>query len=146
ASPPNAAWRAPARKKRCAPSSRSTPTSVPEARRCGVLGLLPLPSGERVGVRGQVTIDSPGPPSPDLLRCARKSTSPRRGEVTRCTAVHQREMEPMPRNIHLVGSVPMADAEQVFREVSAALGSRVKRLPDGETGERSDWITWLEPV
>ena len=52
----------------------------------------------------------------------------------------------MPRNIHLVGSVPMADAEQVFRAVSAALGSLVKRLPDGETGERSDWITWLEPV
>jgi hypothetical protein len=26
------------------------------------------------------------------------------------------------------------------------LESRVKRLPDGETGERSDWITWLEPV
>jgi hypothetical protein len=52
----------------------------------------------------------------------------------------------MPRSIHLVGSVPMADAEQVFREVSAALGPRAKRLPDGETGERGDWITWLEPV
>ena len=30
--------------------------------------------------------------------------------------------------------------------VSAALGPRLKRIPDGETGERSDWITWLEPV
>ncbi len=27
-----------------------------------------------------------------------------------------------------------------------ALGPRLKRIPDGETGERSDWITWLEPV
>jgi hypothetical protein len=50
------------------------------------------------------------------------------------------------RNVHLVGSVPMANAEDVFAMVSAALWTRVKRLPDGETGERSDWITWLEPV
>jgi hypothetical protein len=50
------------------------------------------------------------------------------------------------RNVHLVGSVPMSNAEEVFATVSAALGTRVKRLPDGETGERSDWITWLEPV
>ena len=52
----------------------------------------------------------------------------------------------MPRNIHLVGSVPMANAEEVFASVGAALGPRVKRMPDGETGERGDWITWLEPV
>ena len=50
------------------------------------------------------------------------------------------------RNVHLVGSVPMADAEEVFETVSAALGTRIKRIPDGETGERGDWITWLEPV
>jgi len=52
----------------------------------------------------------------------------------------------MPRDIHLVGSVPLADARDVFKTVSAALGSRLKRIPDGETGERSDWITWLEPA
>ena len=52
----------------------------------------------------------------------------------------------MSRNVHLVGSVPMANAEDVFQSVSAALGSRIKRLPDGETGERGDWITWLEPA
>jgi hypothetical protein len=52
----------------------------------------------------------------------------------------------MSRNIYLVGSVPMADAPEVFETVSAALGPRIKRLPDGETGERADWITWLEPV
>jgi hypothetical protein len=40
----------------------------------------------------------------------------------------------------------MASAEEVFETVSATLGPRLKRLPDGETGERSDWITWLEPV
>ena len=52
----------------------------------------------------------------------------------------------MSHDIYLVGSVPMANAEQVFETVSAALGPRIKRIPDGETGERGDWITWLEPV
>jgi hypothetical protein len=52
----------------------------------------------------------------------------------------------MSRNIYLVGSAPMADAPEVFEKVSAALGPRIKRLPDGETGARADWITWLEPV
>jgi hypothetical protein len=52
----------------------------------------------------------------------------------------------MSRNIHLVGSVPMANAREVFTQVSAALGPRLRRLPDGETGPRGDWITWLEPV
>ena len=52
----------------------------------------------------------------------------------------------MARLVHLVGSVPLASAREVFTAVSAALGPRLKRIPDGETGERSDWITWLEPV
>jgi hypothetical protein len=52
----------------------------------------------------------------------------------------------MSRNVYLVGSVPMGDASEVFEKVSAALGPRIKRLPDGETGPRGDWITWLEPV
>jgi hypothetical protein len=52
----------------------------------------------------------------------------------------------MSRNIYLVGSVPMASAAEVFETVSAALGPRIKWLPDGETGPRGDWITWLEPV
>jgi hypothetical protein len=30
--------------------------------------------------------------------------------------------------------------------VSAAFGPHLLTLPDGETGERLDWITWLEPV
>lgn len=50
------------------------------------------------------------------------------------------------RHVHLVGSVPLLNAREVFTTVSGALGAHVKRIPDGETGERSDWITWLEPV
>jgi hypothetical protein len=50
------------------------------------------------------------------------------------------------RHVHLVGSVPFRNAREVFSTVSGVLGSRLKRIPDGETGERSDWITWLEPA
>ena len=50
------------------------------------------------------------------------------------------------RNVHLVGSVPLANAHEVFVTVSAALGGRLLRIPDGETGERTDWIAHLEPV
>lgn len=50
------------------------------------------------------------------------------------------------RDVHLVGSVPLASARGVFSTVSAELGPHLKRIPDGETGERGDWITWLEPI
>ena len=43
---------------------------------------------------------------------------------------------------HLVGSIPFDDAETTFGEVSAALGDKLKRLPDGETGARARWIHW----
>ncbi|MBI1847622.1 MAG: hypothetical protein HYR86_11710 [Candidatus Rokubacteria bacterium] len=42
--------------------------------------------------------------------------------------------------VHLIGSVPLADAATVFRTVAAALGPDLARLPDGETGERRRWI------
>jgi len=45
-----------------------------------------------------------------------------------------------PGGVHLIGSVPMADAESVFRAVAGALGPHLRRLPDGETGERRRWI------
>ena len=47
------------------------------------------------------------------------------------------------RMAHLVGSVPLPDAETVFRTVSRALGSSVRRIPDGETGDRNRWI-WFQ--
>lgn len=43
-------------------------------------------------------------------------------------------------NAHLVGSINQPDAESVFRIVSEHLGDRVKRIPDGEVGERFYWI------
>jgi hypothetical protein len=43
---------------------------------------------------------------------------------------------------HLIGSVPLATTEGVFRRLSAALGPVLSRMPDGETGERRRWIYW----
>ena len=51
-----------------------------------------------------------------------------------------------PVGVHLVGSVPLGSAEDVFRRVAEALGDRVRRMPDGETGARSDWIVWQYPL
>lgn len=50
------------------------------------------------------------------------------------------------REILLVGSVPLGSAEQVFTACAAVLGDRAKRLPDGETGPRTNWITWQRAI
>jgi hypothetical protein len=52
----------------------------------------------------------------------------------------------MTRPVLLVGSVPMQSAETVFREVSERIGPFLKRVPDGETGERSAWTAWQGKV
>jgi hypothetical protein len=44
---------------------------------------------------------------------------------------------------HLVGSVPLPDAETVFRAVSDAWGPHLRRITDGETGRRGRWI-WFQ--
>src|SRR3979490_423353 len=46
--------------------------------------------------------------------------------------------------MHLVGSIPLPDAESVFRTVSGAVGRHLVRLPDGETGIRKTWIRFLQ--
>ena len=50
---------------------------------------------------------------------------------------------PADPGVHLVGSVPLPDAETVFRTVTDVLGPYLHRIPDGETGERSRWI-WFQ--
>src|ERR1700716_3592893 len=62
------------------------------------------------------------------------------------TQLEQARMEAPPRGVHLVGSVPLASAGEVFRSVAGALSDHVRRIPDGETGPRSDWIVWQYPV
>lgn len=52
------------------------------------------------------------------------------------------ERDPL-RKVHLVGSMPLRSAGEVFELVSLVLGSLVRSIPDGETGERSMWI-WTQ--
>ena len=42
--------------------------------------------------------------------------------------------------LHLIGSVPLDSSEHVFRTLGKELGPFLRRMPDGETGERSRWV------
>jgi hypothetical protein len=48
--------------------------------------------------------------------------------------------------VHFVGSIPLPDAETVFRTLASAAGRHAARLPDGETGIRKTWIRFLQDV
>src|SRR5215471_2935222 len=43
-------------------------------------------------------------------------------------------------HIHFNGSVNLDDAESVMREIAARVPSGLRRIPDGETGDRGNWI------
>ena len=43
-------------------------------------------------------------------------------------------------HVHFNGSVNLADAESVMREIISRVPSGVRRVPDGETGDRGNWI------
>jgi hypothetical protein len=50
------------------------------------------------------------------------------------------------RQVLLVGSVPLDSSSAVFEAVAGSLGGLAKRIPDGETKERKDWIGWQANV
>jgi hypothetical protein len=45
-----------------------------------------------------------------------------------------------PTGVHFNGSVNLPDAETVMREISARIPRGVRRMTDGETGDRNYWI------
>lgn len=47
------------------------------------------------------------------------------------------------QGVHFVGTIPLTDAEEVFRTTAGLVGDRVRRIPDGETGARKDWV-WIQ--
>jgi hypothetical protein len=51
-----------------------------------------------------------------------------------------------PKGAHLVGSVNYDDAEKTMRTAAAALGGRLRRIPDGEVGKRFHWIMFQPDV
>ncbi|MDB5405240.1 MAG: hypothetical protein JWL84_152 [Rhodospirillales bacterium] len=46
----------------------------------------------------------------------------------------------------LVGSIPLANSEEVLAASAARLGRVLTRFPDGETGPRTGWIAWQRAV
>jgi hypothetical protein len=50
------------------------------------------------------------------------------------------------RLVLMLGSIPVASAREAFESVVAALGDSVRRIPDGETGPRWNWIVWQNDV
>jgi hypothetical protein len=48
--------------------------------------------------------------------------------------------------ILLLGSVPLKDAETVFRTLAEKIGTKAPRYPDGETGVRGYWIRWQRRI
>ena len=46
--------------------------------------------------------------------------------------------------LHFVGSIPLESGEDVFRQLSREVGTFLRRLPDGETGERAKWIRFQQ--
>lgn len=50
-----------------------------------------------------------------------------------------------PVAVHFNGGVNLPDTETVLRELTRRVPSGVRRLPDGETGERASWIGFQLP-
>ena len=46
--------------------------------------------------------------------------------------------------LHFVGSLPYDCCEDAFRNVSREVGGYLRRMPDGETGERIKWIVFQQ--
>jgi hypothetical protein len=45
-----------------------------------------------------------------------------------------------PDHVHFNGSVNLVDAGSVMREIVSRVPSGLRRIPDGETGDRGNWI------
>jgi hypothetical protein len=52
----------------------------------------------------------------------------------------------VPKDAHLVGSVGLNTAQDVFRTAGRRLGGRLKRIPDGEPGPRRLWVSFQYPL
>jgi hypothetical protein len=46
----------------------------------------------------------------------------------------------------LVGSVPLDDTDAVLSTAARHLGRHLRRIPDGETGTRTIWVSWQQGV
>ncbi|MGY8631959.1 hypothetical protein RAD15_05630 [Bradyrhizobium sp. 14AA] len=51
-----------------------------------------------------------------------------------------------PEGVHLVGSIGLETADEVFRTVGQQLGRCLRRIPDGEPGPRRLWVSFQYPL
>lgn len=49
----------------------------------------------------------------------------------------------LPLVVHMVGSISLPDAESVFIKLGTQLGEYTERIPDGETGRRVRWVSFI---
>jgi hypothetical protein len=48
--------------------------------------------------------------------------------------------------LHFVGSIPLPSSAEVFRQLNGQVGQFLRRIPDGETGERILWIKFQQKM
>jgi hypothetical protein len=102
------------------------------------------PPHEEISFRGGVEISIAAAPSAirsgAAFACRVAITSGEEEEGSMCADRSDRPI------VHMVGSIPLPDAEAVFRTLSSTAGRRMIRMPDGETGIRKTWIKFLQDV
>src|SRR5947207_6836066 len=133
------------------------------SRPCG--GLISRPASRRSdprarcskatsrSIRAAAAINCSGMPSSASPRAARLTRRRRCSRARRAAFIAWTEtgklimaraaQQPV---VHFVGSIPLPDAESVFRTLSEVAGPHLRRLPDGETGIRKTWIRFLQDV
>jgi len=57
-------------------------------------------------------------------------------------AAREKSASVIPDKVHFVGSIALDSVEEVFRTLGSTLGTRLRRVPDGEPGGRRLWISW----
>src|ERR1700760_2677289 len=61
--------------------------------------------------------------------------------------IEQRKRDvPGNRDVYLVGSIPLTRPYDVFTTVAELLGDRIRRVPDGEIGDRKMWVQSQYPI
>ena len=50
------------------------------------------------------------------------------------------------REVFFVGSIALPDAASVFETIGRTFGANMRRIPDGETGNRLGWLEWQAPI
>ncbi|TGO53290.1 hypothetical protein BCON_0126g00150 [Botryotinia convoluta] len=53
---------------------------------------------------------------------------------------------PSGKNVHFVGSICLPDTPTVYRTLNATFPTQLKRIPDGEPGNRGNFVLWQRSV